>query len=87
MRRGTTKVRNKKQPEIQLKNLTGRATEKSRQIQDMQTELKTDPRIVKEEITTRMINEVTELKDDIEYKFAEITTELGERRERKWTRL
>lgn len=38
----------------------------------MQTELKTDLRIVKEEITTRMRDELTELKDDIEHKFAKI---------------
>lgn len=50
----------------------------SKQIQSLQTEMKTDFKIFKDEITSEMKNELSEFKEDIYQKLAKVTTEMGE---------
>lgn len=54
----------------------------SDQIQSLKNELKTDLKTFKDEITTQMRNELTELKEDIDPKFMKMTTEIGEQNEK-----
>lgn len=44
--------------------------------------MKTDLKTLKDEITAQMRDELTELKADIDQKFAKITTEIGEQDEK-----
>lgn len=54
----------------------------SKQIQTLQNVMKTDLKTLKDEITAQMRDELTELKADIDQKFAKITTEIGEQDEK-----
>lgn len=54
----------------------------SKQIQTLQNEMKTDLKTFKDEITAQMRDELTELKGDIDHKFAKITTVIGEQDEK-----
>ncbi|TKS64946.1 LINE-1 type transposase domain-containing protein 1 ES cell-associated protein 11 [Collichthys lucidus] len=54
----------------------------SKQIQVLQNEMKTDLKTFKDEITTQMRNDLTELKGDIDQKFAKITTDISEHDEK-----
>lgn len=53
-----------------------------KQIQALQTDLKADLRAFKDEITTQMKREVSELRADIDQKFATVSTEIQEQGER-----
>lgn len=54
----------------------------SKQIQTLQNVMKTDLKTFKDEITAQMRDELTELKADIDQKFAKITMEIGEQDEK-----
>lgn len=54
----------------------------SKQIQALQNEMKTDLKTFKDEITAQMRNELTQLKGNIDQKFAKITTDIGEHEEK-----
>lgn len=54
----------------------------SKQIEAMQSELKTDLTIFKEDIATQIKNELTEFKEDINQKLVKIHTEVGQQNDK-----
>lgn len=54
----------------------------SKQIQALQNKMKTGLKTCKDEITAQMRNKLTELKGDIDQKFAKITTDISEHEEK-----